>query len=77
MIAIGVDISKDFFNVCAVDEGLNILHKKSLPMNQEGFFSFSKIVSSFSNPVIALESSGKYHIPLCNSAYKSNNPTLG
>jgi len=64
MIAIGVDISKDFFNVCAVDEGLNILHKESLPMNQEGFFSFSKIVSSFSNPVIALESSGKYHIPL-------------
>lgn len=33
MIAIGVDISKDFFNVCAVDEGLNILHKESLEVD--------------------------------------------
>jgi len=61
---VGVDISKDTFNFCIINEKAQILKKGSLPQSSEGFQDFLSIISPFPNSIILIESSARYHIPL-------------
>ena len=58
---IGVDVSKDSFNYCCIDEKLNEVGSGSFKMDLEGFNEFKNIVKKFDESVIALESTGSYH----------------
>lgn len=64
MFYIGIDISKDSFNFCVIDDSENFLKKGSFPISKDGFNEFVKAISNFDNPIILLESSSRYHITL-------------
>jgi len=59
---IGIDVSKSSFNFCVVDEKLKTVEKGVSKMNEEGFNSFLNIINRFPDSVIALESTGSYHL---------------
>lgn len=59
---IGIDISKDKFNFAIIDVNLQSIQGGSLPMDLNGFNQFLCIVKNFNNPIVALESTGPYHI---------------
>ncbi len=61
---IGVDVSKDSFNYAIVDGELNTLSQGSFDMTHEGFKAFKEAISSSPNSVIAMESTGSYHLNL-------------
>lgn len=64
MFYIGVDVSKNSFNFCILNQNQGILRSKSLPISREGFEQFLKIASQFSPNLVVLESSGRFHITL-------------
>ena len=59
---IGIDVSKSSFNYCVIDSQQNIIEQGACEMNLEGFQIFQKVVERNDNSVIALESTGSYHI---------------
>lgn len=61
---IGIDVSKDKFNFTIIDSSSDLIKEGYFPMNREGFNSFFRLVEHFSNSIIALESTGVYHINL-------------
>ena len=65
---VGIDISKDSFSVAALDEKAKTVFSMDPLMNAEGFSDFLKMLSShrkdFSTVVVALESTGPYHLNL-------------
>ena len=64
MFYVGVDVSKDSFNFCIVEQNKSVLKQGSFPMCMEGFSSFISVISPFSPCTVVFESSGRYHIPL-------------
>jgi len=63
-----VDVSKDFFSACVLDDEGEELFSGTYEMNSHGFSEFFKIVSSRSGRLdrvmVAMESTGCYHINL-------------
>ncbi|HBE45052.1 MAG TPA: IS110 family transposase [Deltaproteobacteria bacterium] len=60
----GIDVSKDSFNYCIIDESMSTLTSGSLQMNKKGFESFKEVIDGYPDSVVALESTGSYHINL-------------
>ena len=61
---IGIDISKEKFNYCIIDNCMNIINEGEIQMTQEGFNSLNDIINSYKNSIIAIESTGSYHLNL-------------
>jgi len=61
---IGIDISKDKFNYAIIDDSMSILNEGQFDMDAKGFNDFNKALKSYSDAVIALESTGNYHLNL-------------
>jgi len=59
---IGIDVSKNSFNYCVVDSQQDTVEKGDCKMNEEGFQLFKEVVLRNDNAVIALESTGSYHV---------------
>jgi len=64
MVYVGIDIAKNSFSYCFLDVHAQVLEKGELPQSQEGFQAFFSMLSNYPEPLILLESSGRYHIPL-------------
>ncbi|DAB33015.1 MAG TPA: IS110 family transposase [Sulfurospirillum sp. UBA11407] len=63
---IGIDISKDSFDVTLLQSSGEIKLEVKLTMNKEGFDTLIKYLSSYSKEelLIAMEATGIYHLPL-------------
>ena len=65
---VGIDVSKDSFSVCGVDGKENVLFSLAVAMDRTGFSEFMKVISfhsgDLSHVVIAMESTGSYHMNL-------------
>jgi transposase len=65
---VGIDVSKEFFSVAGIDSGGNESFSGSYSMGFNGFGEFLKAVTShcedLSKVIIAMESTGCYHINL-------------
>nr|WP_235181299.1 IS110 family transposase [Thermodesulfobacterium commune] len=60
---VGVDISKDTFNI-AVLKDENFILSQTFPMSQEGFSQFLSLLNQLTNPIVAMESTGRFFLPL-------------
>lgn len=74
MFFVGVDMSKDSFNFCIINQEEKVVNKGSFSVSKDGFNSLLKIVSSLDNPVVLIESSSRYHIPLSSFLVSHNIP---
>ncbi len=65
-VFVGIDVSKDKFDVCAISNPNSIIFESAFDMSQQGFSSFANKLSSFPKQsiVIAMESTGCYHLNL-------------
>jgi transposase len=65
-VFIGIDVSKDKFNVCAISNPNSIIFEHTFEMSKQGFSSFVEYLYSFSKNsiILALESTGCYHLNL-------------
>ena len=67
-LLVGIDVSKEFFSVAGIDSGGNESFSGSYPMGFNGFGEFLKAITShcedLSKVIIAMESTGCYHINL-------------
>jgi transposase len=63
---IGIDISKDSFDVALLDDSGKIKLEVKLTMDRDGFDTFKKYLSSYTKEelLIAMEATGIYHLPL-------------
>ena len=61
---VGIDVSKDKFSYCIINESMEVLKQGELTMNYNGFKSFNNILKKYENSIIALESTGSYHLNL-------------
>lgn len=66
MYKLGIDVSKRSFDTCLLNENSQKSNQSKFEMNQEGFSQFTKSLANIpkSDLVIALESTGIYHLPL-------------
>jgi len=69
---VGVDISKKNFHFCVLNENGETIQSGNHPMSSEGFSQFLKLLNSLTQPVVVMESSGRYHIPLYNFLLSKN-----
>ena len=70
-IFVGIDMAKDKFDYCAMDDTLNILFRGSNKENRkERFKELSDLIRTLKSTgtmmKIGMESTGIYHIPLYN-----------
>ena len=70
-IYVGIDMAKDKFDYCAMDDSLNILCRGSNKENSNGrFHDLSELIRTMKSPGtmmrIGMESTGIYHLPLYN-----------
>ena len=72
---IGVDVSKNKFNYAVINSAMKLIKEGELDMDFDGFNSFNKIIKSFDNSVIALESTGIYHLNLLSFLISKNHKT--
>ena len=61
---IGIDVSKDSFNFTVIDQNLKSVTDGKYDMDYDGFHKFKTSISRFDNSIIALESTGIYHVNL-------------
>lgn len=61
---IGIDVSKDKFNFAIIDSSSVLIKEGFFPMDKQGFSAFFRFVEHFPDSIIALESTGVYHINL-------------
>lgn len=71
---IGIDMSKNSFNFCVINETEKVIKQGSFPVSKDGFANFLKLISSFDNPLVLVESSSRYHLPLVYSLVSNNFP---
>ena len=71
---IGIDISKDSFDLAVVDKLGKISKELKLPMDREGFNKLLEITSNLdkSKTLISMEATGIYHIPLLSFLLEEN-----
>ena len=58
----GVDISKNSFNYCIIDNNLNKLKEGKFNLLKDDLIKFIQIVNEFNDIVVIVESTGIYHI---------------
>ena len=67
-LLVGIDVSKEFFSVAGIDSGGNESFSGSYSMGFNGFGEFLKAITfhceDLSKVIIAMESTGCYHIHL-------------
>ena len=65
---VGIDVSKDSFSVAALNEKAKAVFSMCPLMNAQGFTEFLKVLTShhgdLATVVVALESTGPYHLNL-------------
>ena len=65
---VGIDVSKEKFDVCCIEDTREKLFRLSTEMNRSGFEGLIKKIFSYGgstdNVVIGMESTACYHIPL-------------
>ena len=61
---VGIDISKDSFQHLILNNPTQTIASGNLPMSLEGFKSLLNTLKSLPEPVVVMESSGRFHIPL-------------
>jgi transposase len=63
---IGIDISKDSFDITLLESNAEIKLQDKLTMDKDGFNKLLNYLSSYSkdNLLIAMEATGIYHLPL-------------
>jgi transposase len=65
---VGIDVSKDSFSVAALDEKAKRVFSMNPLMNAQGFGEFMQVLTSYHHDlgtvVVALESTGPYHLNL-------------
>ena len=71
---IGIDMSKNSFNFCIINETEKIIKQGSFSVSKEDFTYFLDLVSSFDNPIVVVESSSRYHLPLVYFLVSNNVP---
>ena len=71
---IGIDMSKNSFNFCVIDETEKIIKQGSFSVSKDDFADFLNLISSFDNPLIIVESSSRYHLPLVYFLVSNNVP---
>ena len=66
MISIGIDIAKEKFTVCALEQGSKIIRKPfNIHLNKTKVEEFLKKLDSLNEEVkIIMEATGKYHLPI-------------
>ena len=65
---LGIDISKDSFDIALLDKEQKLLAKAKYPMGYDGFIEFEKLLQSYPKDELMLfcESTGIYHLNLLN-----------
>ena len=66
MIYIGIDIAKQKFDFCIIDSELNKIRTGVIINNDTGFKEFLKIIGTYDNIRIGMESTNIYHFNLYN-----------
>jgi transposase len=66
MIYAGIDIAKNKFDYCIIDSGLNRIGTGIIINNDTGFREFLKIIETYDNIRIGMESTNIYHVNLYN-----------
>lgn len=61
---IGIDVSKDSFSFCVINEEKQILKEGLYSIDNDGFAKFKNSVEGIENPAIVMESTSSYHIAL-------------
>jgi len=61
---VGIDMSKNSFNFCIIDETEKVIKQGSFHVSKDDFANFLELISSFDNPLVLVESSSRYHLPL-------------
>lgn len=61
---IGIDVAKEKFNYAVINNELKVIAQGSCQMNESGFKEFKETLKNFNNSIVALESTGPYHINL-------------
>lgn len=63
---IGIDVSKDTFDIALIDANRNLISQKKFTTNIIGFKDFSFLIDKYNKvaSIICLESTGSYHITL-------------
>ena len=61
---VGIDISKQDFHFCVLNKDWETVSSGNYPMSSEGFSKLLNLLSSLTEPVVVMESSGRFHIPL-------------
>ena len=71
---VGIDISKDSFDVTLLESSGEIKLEKKLTMDKDGFDTLLKYLSSYSKEklLIAMEATGIYHLPLLSFLLENN-----
>ncbi len=64
---VGIDISKDTFNI-AVLKDENFILSQTFPMSQEGFSQFLSLLNQLTNPIVVMESTGRFFLPSITSS---------
>ena len=77
MIYIGIDIAKQKFDFCIIDSELNKIRTGVIINNDTGFKEFLKIIGTYDNIRIGMESTNIYHFNLYNFLIENGyNPVL-
>lgn len=63
-VFVGIDVSKDSFNYCIIDESMKTIKSGSFSMDREGFEAFKEVIEGYPDSTIGLESTGGYHTNL-------------
>ena len=71
MLYIGIDIAKQKFDSCIIDSELNEIRTGIIINNDTGFKEFLKIIGTYDNIRIGMESTNIYHVNLYNFLIES------
>jgi transposase len=65
---VGIDVSKDSFSVSGLNGEGTVLFSLGAPIDRDGFYELSKVISLCtddpSTVIVAMESTGSYHVNL-------------
>jgi len=72
MFYVGIDVSKNQFTACIINQKGEILSHRTFPYTSDGFHDFLSILKSLNPVTLVMESSNRYHIPLASFLISHN-----
>jgi len=72
MYYIGIDVSKNQFTTCIINQKAQIISRRTFPYSLEGFQDFLSVLQTLNPVTIIMESSNRYHIPLASFLISEN-----